>query len=230
MTLPLGRREPATWEHVEKYPLTVGSLPAKPVPVVIGVNWYSTFDVPTKDTQGKYWIGVDSHRIGSVRGGHCVCLKPASVNDGRGWYRYYDQGIEGACVGFGASRMMSLLNRVRYDARWLYLEAKATDGFPDGPESSGTSVSAALDILRTKGHMRIKRSTGLVPDLTQGIAANRWATTSEEVAATLGTPDQNYVEILNSWGANYPRIVRMPVETLQRLLDEGGEAGIVTDR
>ena len=29
-------------------------------------------------------------------------------------------GPEGACVGFGCSRMMSLLNRKRYDARWLW--------------------------------------------------------------------------------------------------------------
>lgn len=45
--------------------------------VAIGVNWYSTFDRPTK-RDGELWIGLDANAW--VRGGHCVCL-----------YRYSDR-------------------------------------------------------------------------------------------------------------------------------------------
>jgi len=227
--LPLGRREPTDWKHVEKYPLTALRTAPENVPVAIGVNWYTAFDVPTKDAQGVYWIGLEAKKLGAVRGGHCVCLKPQSITDGRGWWKYYDQGTEGACVGFGSSRMMSLLNRRRYDARWLYHQAQIVDGYPDTPPAEGTSVRAALDVLRTQGHV-FATSTAQIARLSEGITANRWARTVTEVLTALGTPGAEYVDVLNSWGAAYPKRVRMPAATLQRLLDEGGEAGIVTDR
>ena len=72
---PLGRRPPSDWTHVDKYPLTARTAPAKPTPVVIGVNWYAEFDKPQKDAQGHYWIARDA-KLTTVRGGHCVCLKP----------------------------------------------------------------------------------------------------------------------------------------------------------
>jgi hypothetical protein len=65
--------------------------------------------------------------------------------------------------------------------------------------------------------------------LREGISANRWATNAGQVLEALGTPTRDYVEILNSWGLDFPHRVRMPAEVLQRLLDEDGEAGIVTD-
>ena len=37
------------------------------------------------------------------------------------------------------------------------------------------------------------------------------------------------VGIVNNWGTRYP-LVMMPYETLGRLLDEQGEATLVTDR
>lgn len=47
------------------------------VPVVIGVNWYSNFDRPVKNiVSNEWWIGQGS--LGSIRGGHCVCLHWAS--------------------------------------------------------------------------------------------------------------------------------------------------------
>jgi hypothetical protein len=188
------------------------------------VNWYSAFDEPQRDSLGRYWIGRET--LGSVRGGHCVCLKPQSLRDTNRWYRAYDQGVEGACVGFGSSRMMSLLNRKRYNARWLYHQAQAIDEFPPGTE--GTSVRAAMDVLRTQGHVVATQPES--PDPLQGILTNRWARTADEVLQALGTPSLDYVTILNSWGTRYPRKVRMPAATLQRLLNEGGEAGLVTDR
>jgi hypothetical protein len=44
-------------------------------PVVIGINWYSNFDTP-RPKGNEYWIGEGT--LGTVRGGHCVCLYGAS--------------------------------------------------------------------------------------------------------------------------------------------------------
>ncbi len=51
--------------------------------------------------------------------------------------------------------MMSLLNRKRYDARWLWDWAKSTDEWPEtNPgDDQGTSVRAACEILRSRGHV-----------------------------------------------------------------------------
>jgi len=66
---------------------------------------------------------------------------------------------------------------------------------------------------------------------SEGIDAYRWATSAVQVAQTLGTPDAEYVTILNSWGRDgYPHRVRLPLGVLDRLIRENGEAGIVTDR
>lgn len=49
-------------------------------PVVIGVNWYSDFDSPEQvqvSSHQEWYIGRSSS-LGSIRGGHCVCLYGAS--------------------------------------------------------------------------------------------------------------------------------------------------------
>lgn len=241
----LGRRVPTDFEHMEKYPLMALPKVPKNVPVAIGVNWYTDFDTPHAKIRHKesanaaQWIGLDSKSLGSIRGGHCVCLLPAGLKDVLSWYHFYNQGQEGACVGFGCSRMMSLLNLEEYDAWWLWNYAKTVDEWKDtNPgDSNGTSVRAACDVLRTKGHIRYNgpkmeyeaHKDGVVRK-SEGIAANRWATKVDEILHALGTPGWDHVRILNSWGTDYPHIVNMPAETLQRLLDEDGEASIVTDR
>jgi len=231
MSNPLGRRVPEDFAHVEKYPLSALSAEEQPkcVPVVIGVSWFSNFDAPVKDGT-SYWIGRGE--LGTARGGHCVCLKPKGLTDPTPWWVYYNQGREGACVGFGASRMMSMLNRKRYDARWLWNEAKLIDEWADtNPgDSNGTSVRAACDILRNRGHRRVKAGTSQPEVADEGISANRWATSIDEVLAVLGTPERDYVEVLNSWGKDYPHIVRLPASVLARLLNENGEIALVVDR
>src|SRR4029077_19754503 len=239
---PLGRREPTDFDHVEKYPLTAATVPSKPVPVTLGISWYETFDNPQEDSKGRWWIGRDTF-LGNVRGGHCVCLEPGDPAVGMGeqdkqaWWGFYDQGSEGACVGFGSSRMMSLLNRRRYDARWLWNEAKKIDEWPDtNPgDDNGTSVRAAMDVLRKQGHVVWNGGTKApaAPRPGEGIAANRWATTVAQVLEALQSPAgerMGAVRILTSWGKGGPHRVWMPLETLQRLLDEQGEATIITDR
>jgi hypothetical protein len=223
---PLGRRVPTDFRHMERYPLRAAQAPSKPTPVVVGVNWYENFDRPWQDRSRHWWIGTGN--LGRIRGGHCVCLKPKGVRDNTDWWGFYDQGSEGACVGFGASRMMTLLNRKRYDAWWLYRQAQAVDEWTDTPPEEGTSVRAGLDILRTQGHWPANQPY-LGPQPTEGIAANRWARSIDDVLDVLGYSVLDYVDILNSWGRAWPHLVRMPATTLERLFFEDGEFGVVTD-
>ncbi|WP_297775079.1 hypothetical protein [Mycobacterium sp.] len=241
MSRGLGRNVPPDWGHVEKYPLAALAAPPTIVPVVLGVNWYSAFDDPEKASDGHYWI-ARSGKLGSVRGGHCFCLQPApnravpgKEQDNPVWWPFYNQGAEGSCVGHGTSRGMSLLNRKRYDAVWLYDQARKIDGDPN-PDHEGSTVRAGFEILRTVGH-RVARGTvtthlssSAKPSKAEGISAYRWATGAAAVLDALGTPGASFVTLLNSWGRDYPETVRMPVGVLDRLIAEDGEAGIVTDR
>ncbi|HEX6021518.1 MAG TPA: hypothetical protein VFZ00_05945 [Solirubrobacter sp.] len=228
MPAPLGRRPPSDWTHVDKYPLTAATAPAKPVPVVIGVNWYVEFDKPQKDSQGHSWIARDG-KLTRIRGGHCVCLKPRGATDPDAWWTFYNQGSEGACVGFGISRLASQLNRKLYDGFWLYHEAKKVDEWP-GDDYDGTSVRAGLDILRKRGHRVVENGRVLPESIHEGIVRNRWARSIDDILDTLGYSGLDYVDVLNSWGRNYPHLTRMPAKVLERLWKEDGEVGIVTDR
>lgn len=222
----------------------------------IGVNWYSGFWDPRNlsgtvwspwgSAVGPWWIGLDRYGkqtrdIGSMAGGHCVCLKQRGASDDTGWWGYYDQGEEGRCVQFGVSRAQTLLNRHRYEVRetwaagrWLYYEAQKIDEWEGGayPGSTefyeGTSVRAGLEVIRTRGLVNYRAAT---PTVSEGISAYRWATDYNDVKTVLGYADKNYVDILNSWGRyGYPHLVRMPDEIGARLLAEDGEFGVVTDR
>jgi hypothetical protein len=160
----LGRRPPTDFTHVERYPLTAAPTLLKPTPVVIGVNWYAAFDDPQQDSSGRYWIARGYRpggSLGRIRGGHCVCLKPKGVNDSVRRQVFYDQGVQGSCVGFGISRMMTILNGGKlYLARWLWDKAKAQDEWAEtNPgDDEGTSVRAGLDVLRTQGHVPWRES------------------------------------------------------------------------
>lgn len=241
---PLGRITPPDFDHVAKYPLAalLSETPTaiRNVPVIAGVNWYEGFDTPERDfTSGEevYWVGRGVP-LGRIRGGHCFCLEPTEdaalpgkEQDDRRWWEFYDQGQEGACVGFGCSRAMTLLNRRRYDAFWLYHRAQEVGGYV-GIE--GAYVRDGLEVLRTEGH-RIEHLDLSVEKerASQGIGAYRWITPAEGaqgVLNALGTPNLDYVTILNSWGRAYPHRVRMPAMILDRLIQESGEVGVVTDR
>jgi hypothetical protein len=225
----LGRRAPTDFSHVDRYPLTIArGIVTHPTPVVIGVNWYAEFDVPTKDSQGHHWVARDA-KLTKVRGGHCVCLKPAGARDSTQRWEFYDQGNEGACVGFGVSRLASFLNSKLYDARWLYHEAQKVDEWP-GEDYDGTSVRAGLDVLRTRGH-RVYDGGKVRPErAAEGIAANRWITSIDDCLVVLGYGGLDYVDFVNSWGTSYPHVTRMSVAVLERLWKEDGEIGVVTDR
>lgn len=238
----LDRVPSATDEHLRRYPFTA-QLAADvgvttPTPIIIGVNWYSVFDTPVQGRDRRWRVAADGN-LGTRRGGHCVCLPHKGFRDARGWYPYYNQGQEGRCVQFGTSRAMSLLNRKRYEiaetdvGRWLYWEAQRTDeweggSYPGGhPHYEGTSVRAALEIVRAQGIIPARRSA---PSPTDGITAYRWAASIEDVLVALGREGASEIPWLNSWGLGYPRIVYVPVDVHARLHAEDGEYGLITDR
>ena len=227
----LGRREPTDFSHVDKYPLRALPERERPtnVPSPVGINWYAEFDRPVQGLDSRYRVAQDG-RLTRIRGGHCVCFMPSRVVDPPTWWLYYDQGQEGACVGFGESRAMSLLNRKRYDARWLYHQAQLIDEWADTPPEEGTSVRAGLDILRTIGHVKVRKHQTYKPNQLDGIAANRWATDIDDWLAAIGRPGANEVPFLNSWGKSYPHITWMPTSVLERLMREDGEFPIIVDR
>lgn len=236
----LDRLVPGDWQHVDKYPLSAEQAATiGPTPVVIGINWYSNFDDPVyKDNH--YWIGLDSKNLGTMEGGHCVALKHRYGTDLTSWWEYYDQGNEGRCVQFGCSRLMSLMNRKQYEiraddpeGRWLYYEAQRVDEWPGGeypgaqPQYEGTSVRAGLGVLKSKGIIPKYASK---PVLAEGISAYRWIRSMSDLSDVLGYSGIPYVDLINSWGRGYPHLVRVPLETIERLWNEDGEIGVPTDR
>jgi hypothetical protein len=230
----LGRRVPTDFKHVEKYPLkaVLPRAEVKPAPMVWGINWYSDFSNPVKDRDGKYWIGKNPRNLGNIDGGHAICTPHDLLKDLKSWYLFYNQGNAPECVGFSSSRMMSLLNRKRYNPHWLYNEAQKVDEWP-GEGYDGTSVRAAMDVLRTQGAVATRAGKDSPVNASEGIAANRWATTMDEVFTALGNPYYKKigaVPLLQSWGESFPRVVWMPGETGERLLHEDGEATRITDK
>lgn len=224
-TFPLGWIEPQDRSHEERYAIST-AMPSSVCPVVIGVRWYTAFDRPWRDSAGVYWIG-GSGSWGTIRGGHCVCLRPPSIPDMVGAQAYWNQRNEGACVGFGVSRAASLVNRRFYDGFGLYNAAKTRDPFP-GENYSGTTVNAGLQTLRIDGAWRITPK-GSVPFLKDGCSSFLWARTTEEVMDALKS-EEGFVRILNSWGFSYPAEVRMSLDDLRRLISEGAELGVPVDR
>lgn len=216
------------------------------------------------------------------------------LNIPRQYRQLYDQGREGACVGYSQSWMMSILNRTKYHAPWLYHEAQLVDEWDDTPPEEGTSLRAGFDVLRTKGHRQMWGARVREEAVHHGIQANRWTKSVDEMRATLaqgvpinigiwwyrqfsnplqkprlddagkpitefgvqrydwwigradtiwgpqdgghaitvvGASDMRQAFALcNTWGEAYPFIVWLPYKAMERLLDEDGEAGIITDR
>ena len=132
----------------------------------------------------------------------------------------YDQGTEGACVGYSCSWMMSILNRQMYDARRLYREAQGIDEWYDTPPEEGTSVRAAMDILRTRGHWRVVRGRfAQDPAMSEGIVENRWAKSIDEIRTAIhsGVP----VVFGVNWYASFsqPQFLRPIPETASDTYD-----------
>jgi hypothetical protein len=242
----LDRVPSATFEHIDKYPLTSTIAAETDESVVIGVNWYSNFDRPeTMTIRGRQRQVIGRGDLGRLRGGHATCLRNYHVADTLGWYRYYDQGQEGRCVEFASLRERTLSNRVRYDitSRFHYHWMQENDYWNGcflghgGETYEGTSVDAGLNFMRKVGPVRaLPKGAPLtmeqaVPRPEDGISVFRWARDWNDVRTVLSVPDwMPGVPMLNSWGRSYPREVILLDDAGARLLAEDGEMGVVTDK
>lgn len=235
-------------DHVEKYPLTLATMPSKKSSMLLGVNWYSNFDTPKLTTiRGvkRYVIGEGS--LGRIRGGHAVCGRHWKLSDSKAWWTYYNQGSEGRCVEFAKLRVLSHMNRKRYDitSKWHYHEDQHNDEWlgcflgHDGYTYEGTSGRAGLEGLRVNGAIpALPRGAAIsladAPSkvvAAEGVSAYRWATAWDDARTVLEVPDYlPGIPINNSWGRDYPHEVILLDAAGSRLLHEDGEFGIVTDR
>lgn len=153
------------------------------------------------------WEHVEKYPLSAVLP-QTVTRAEKALSYPKAWREFYDQGREGACVGFSSSQAMSVLNRKRYDARWLWNEAKAIDEWEDTKpgDDRGTSVRAAMDILRDKGHRHIQGTKAHDPTPEHGIQENRWATTIDELRTSI----QNGVPVV--MGTNWYERFNRPVQ------------------
>ncbi|MFM9106347.1 MAG: hypothetical protein ACKOWF_06570 [Chloroflexota bacterium] len=197
-----------------------------PSPVLAGIPWFEAFDRPVRRTSG-WWIGTTSS-WGAVRAGHAVCLRPPSIPDLAGGWEFYDQGPSDACVGFATARMLSMYNARFYNGQEMYRAAQQNDRWP-GSNYAGTSIDGGMQAALRVGAWRVAnfRTTG--PFLSDGIKSWAWLESSDEVLTALGSRE-GFVRILNSWGAGYPREVRLPLAGLNRIIREGAQFASAVDR
>ena len=111
------------------------------------------------------------------------------------WHPSWDQGREGACVGFGSSMANSIGHNLvntaegdhRYDPFWLWTQAKKIDGLVHTDPHDGTTVHAAMRVLKNLGHVRVGPTGRDNPlSLHEGAKAYRWANTVDDVRAAIG--------------------------------------------
>lgn len=233
VTAGLGRREPTTWTHVERYGLADAPNPLlfRRTPVVLGIGWYSSFDAP-RSIDGRWWIGRAAS-LGSIEGGHAIVVDDGQLPDRDAWYHFYNQGSLGACVGFSMSRAMTQFHKALFDAVWLWDRAKETDEWDDtNPgDNEGTSVDAAARVLRDRGHVLWGHREERQPNPAFRVGEYRWATSAQQIIDALDSPlyaQLGGVPLLNSWGEDYPRVVWLDLVVLDRLLGEAGEACVLS--
>ncbi len=213
------------------------------------------------------------------------------------WIGEHDQGHQGACVGFGTSLMMSMINEyqcrrqgdltpsIRFNPWALWNKAKQVDEFPDtNPgDDNGTTVKAAATVLMNNGHVLwndysspVWNDTTMPWKLEYGISGMRWAQTVDDIRAAIaqdlsvslafswysnfdapelvngeywiGRKDFGRIEgghcicctgasderqglaITNSWGTSYPQRTWVSYDSMARLIQENGEALLSIDR
>jgi hypothetical protein len=120
----------------------------------------------------------------------------------------YDQGVDGACVGFSQSWLMSTLNRKLYDAKRLYDEAQLIDEWDDTPPGEGTSLRAGFDVLRTKGHWRRRAGSTREVELDEGIERNVWLRSADEIRTAIAADKP--VNLGINWYRNFSIPFRRP--------------------
>jgi len=117
--------------------------------------------VPSHNTEKDWTIG-DALAAGALAAPPAAL--PASVDLRAAWWNIGDQESTGSCVGWGSTdgiaryhfvKAGKLDKKARLSPRFTWMASKETDEFATRPETmiegAGTSLKAALDILRKYG-------------------------------------------------------------------------------
>lgn len=139
--------------------------------------------VPSRNTQND-WGPEAAVRAGAVAAAPLTL--PASVDLRAAWWDIGDQGATGSCVGWSSTDGVAryhfvqagkLAKTEKLSPRFTWMASKETDEFVNRPETmiegSGTSLKAAMDILR---------KYGAVPDTTLPFKINTAMYTGDEDA------------------------------------------------
>lgn len=120
--------------------------------------------VPSAGTEYD-WTYADAYDTEALVGLPATAPNPPTKVDMRvPWWTVGDQGATGSCVGWAATDSLArwhmvyakrIAPNVRLSIRYMWMAAKETDIFTGRPtsfiESDGTSLKAALDVLRKFG-------------------------------------------------------------------------------
>lgn len=117
--------------------------------------------VPSRNTENDWEIG-NALAAGALAATRAAL--PASVDLRAAWWDIGDQESTGSCVGWGSTdgiaryhfvKAGKLDKKARLSPRFTWMASKETDEFTSTPdtmiEGAGTSLKAALDILRKYG-------------------------------------------------------------------------------
>jgi C1A family cysteine protease len=117
--------------------------------------------VPSRNTESD-WTPESAAAAGALAAP--LAAPPASVDLRAAWWNIGDQESTGSCVGWGSTdglaryhfvKVGKLDKAARLSPRFTWMASKETDEFVSAPETmieeAGTSLKAALDILRRYG-------------------------------------------------------------------------------
>ncbi|HYJ81580.1 MAG TPA: C1 family peptidase [Allosphingosinicella sp.] len=165
---------------------------------------------------------------------------PASVDLRKPWWEIGDQEATGSCVGWASTDAVArysfvqagrLATTARLSPRFTWMASKETDEFTARPgsfiEEGGTSLKAALDILRKYGAapeelLPFKLVTTLYP----GREADFYATCATRKIAAYFNLKKNYANWRSWLAAHGPLLVALKVDKSWQDCDSTGKLDV----
>lgn len=244
----LGRREPTDWEHVEKYP--VRALLADPKSAMAVAPWGSEHALGLP----WWWETHDQGQEGACVGFGCSAMMSVTnhrqrlLTTGRDvTYRYESRWLyheaqeidewpgedyEGTSVRAGCEVL-----RAQGHRRVQRMTAEPNPSHGIAAYRWATTVheirsaiySEAAVAIGVNWYSNFDNPTTHDGELWIGRGSLGSIRGGHCVAMYRYSDRREAFRLMNSWGAEYPP-VWLPYATMQRLLDESGEAALITDR
>lgn len=237
MDFPLGRREPADWNHVVKYPVLLGATQSTTVERILDVNhaWRVRYDQKAEGAcvgfSSSYAMSILNRQFYDAR----WLYRQAQLIDD--WEETPPE--EGTSVRAG----MDVLRKIGHKRIW------GTKTFEPDPKhgiaanrwartvdelraciAAGTPV--VLGVNWYSNFMRPGQKVvrqGSYPEWWIGVGSMGRVVGGHAICCFGASDKRQAFRLVNSWGTHYP-IVWIPYDTVDRLLNEHGEATIITDK